>query len=219
MTFGPAARSGLRRAGAIAQRMGHDYVGSEHLLLAFLQAPRSGAGQILLSQGLDRQTVHERLLALGVGAAVPLARPITPRLRTVVELAVDEARRLRHPQVGSRHLLLGLLRLADGGATELLCEAGIRPDSLYRRTAASLGAGGQPYARAVRADPPPASNVPTKLLDQHGRDMVQIAYAGGYDPVVGREDEIARTIQILLRRSKNDPILLGDPGVGKTAVV
>ncbi len=219
MTFTQAARSGLRRAGAIAQRMGHDYVGSEHLLLAFLQAPRSGAGQILLSQGLDRQTVHARLLALGVGAAVPLARPITPRLRTVVELAVDEARRLRHPQVGSRHLLLGLLRLADGGATELLREAGIRPDSLYRRTAASLGAGGQPYARPVRADPPPTSSVPTKLLDQHGRDMVQIAYAGGYDPVVGREDEIARTIQILLRRSKNDPILLGDPGVGKTAVV
>lgn len=219
MTFSPAARAALRRAGAIAQRMGHDYVGSEHLLLAFLQAPRSGAGQILLSQGLDRQTVHERLLALGVGAAVPLARPLTPRLQTVVELAVDEARRLHHPQVGSRHLLLGLLRLADGGATALLCEAGVHPSSLYRRTSASLGAGGPHYARPVRDDPPPSSSVPTKLLDQHGRDMVQIAYAGGYDPVVGREDEIARTIQILLRRSKNDPILLGDPGVGKTAVV
>ena len=122
--------------------------------------------------------------------------------------------------MGSRHLLLGLLRQGTGGGIKLLVQAGLHPNQLYRQTALSLGGSGSYYPRARgEADyAPPASSPATRLLDQHARDMVQTAGRGGYDPVTGREEEIRRVIQILIRRGKNNPVLLGEPGVGKTAV-
>ncbi|MDO4516670.1 MAG: ATP-dependent Clp protease ATP-binding subunit [Bacillota bacterium] len=220
MTFTPNARASLAAAGAAAQRLGHDYVGSEHLLLGLLQQPKSTAARVLRAQGLTRRSVQTRLVAdLGTGAPLPLRRHLTPRLEKIVELAVGESLRLRCGQVSSRHLLLGMLRQGDGGGVKLLSEAGLHPNRLYRQIAVSMSGGSYPSRSRGDVDyTPPSSSTNTRLLDQHTRDMVQLASRGSYDPVTGREEEIRRVIQILIRRSKNNPLLLGDPGVGKTAV-
>lgn len=219
VTFTPSARRGLEAAGALAQRLGHDPVGSEHLLLGLLQDRQSGAGRLLASQGLTRQGLLEQLTeAWGTGAPLPGCRPLSPQLERSVEAAVGQARRLGHRQVNSRHLLLGLLGQKDGGACRLLAAAGIQLDHLSRQTARALGSGSYP-ARARGEGDGASASAPTRLLDQHALDMVQQAGRGGYDPVTGRAEELHRLIQILLRRGKNNPVLLGEPGVGKTAVV
>lgn len=219
VTFTPSARRGLEAAGALAQRLGHDPVGSEHLLLGLLQDRQSGAGRLLATQGLTRQGLLEQLTeAWGTGAPLPGRRPLSPQLERSVEAAVGQARRLGHRQVNSRHLLLGLLGQKDGGACRLLAAAGIQLDHLSRQTARALGSGSYP-ARARGEGDGASASAPTRLLDQHALDMVQQAGRGGYDPVTGRAEELHRLIQILLRRGKNNPVLLGEPGVGKTAVV
>ena len=219
VTFTPSARRGLEAAGALAQRLGHDPVGSEHLLLGLLQDRQSGAGRLLAAQGLTRQGLLEQLTeAWGTGAPLPGCRPLSPQLERSVEAAVGQARRLGHRQVNSRHLLLGLLGQKDGGACRLLAAAGIQLDHLSRQTARALGSGSYP-ARARGEGDGASASAPTRLLDQHALDMVQQASRGGYDPVTGRAEELHRLIQILLRRGKNNPVLLGEPGVGKTAVV
>ena len=219
VTFTPSARRGLEAAGALAQRLGHDPVGSEHLLLGLLQDRQSGAGRLLAAQGLTRQGLLEQLTeAWGTGAPLPGRRPLSPQLERSVEAAVGQARRLGHRQVNSRHLLLGLLGQKDGGACRLLAAAGIQLDHLSRQTARALGSGRYP-ARARGEGDGASASAPTRLLDQHALDMVQQASRGGYDPVTGRAEELHRLIQILLRRGKNNPVLLGEPGVGKTAVV
>ena len=219
VTFTPSARRGLEAAGALAQRLGHDPVGSEHLLLGLLQDRQSGAGRLLAAQGLTRQGLLEQLTeAWGTGAPLPGRRPLSPQLERSVEAAVGQARRLGHRQVNSRHLLLGLLGQKDGGACRLLAAAGIQLDHLSRQTARALGSGSYP-ARARGEGDGASAAAPTGLLDQHALDMVQQAGRGGYDPVTGRAEELHRLIQILLRRGKNNPVLLGEPGVGKTAVV
>lgn len=219
VTFTPSARRGLEAAGALAQRLGHDPVGSEHLLLGLLQDRQSGAGRLLAAQGLTRQGLLEQLTeAWGTGAPLPGRRPLSPQLERSVEAAVGQARRLGHRQVNSRHLLLGLLGQKDGGACRLLAAAGIQLDHLSRQTARARGSGSYP-ARARGEGDGASASAPTRLLDQHALDMVQQAGRGGYDPVTGRAEELHRLIQILLRRGKNNPVLLGEPGVGKTAVV
>ena len=219
VTFTHSARRGLEAAGALAQRLGHDPVGSEHLLLGLLQDRQSGAGRLLAAQGLTRQGLLEQLTeAWGTGAPLPGRRPLSPQLERSVEAAVGQARRLGHRQVNSRHLLLGLLGQKDGGACRLLAAAGIQLDHLSRQTARALGSGSYP-ARARGEGDGASASAPTRLLDQHALDMVQQAGRGGYDPVTGRAEELHRLIQILLRRGKNNPVLLGEPGVGKTAVV
>ncbi len=221
-TFTPHARKALALAGGMAQRMGHDHVGSEHLLLGLLLQPQCGAARLLREAGVEREWVQERLMdTLGLGAPLPHRRKLSSRSEKSVELAVEESLRLGHQQVGSRHLLLGLLRQKDGGAVKLLKESGADLRQLHQDTLQALGGGGTYPSRSKeeREYTPPPSSAATRLLDQHARDMVQQAAQGGYDPVAGREEEVRRLIQILLRRSKNNPLLLGDPGVGKTAVV
>ena len=219
VTFTPSARRGLEAAGALAQRLGHNPVGSEHLLLGLLQDRQSGAGRLLAAQGLTRQGLLAQLTeAWGTGAPLPGRRPLSPQLERSVEAAVGQARRLGHRQVNSRHLLLGLLGQKDGGACRLLAAAGVQLDHLSRQTARALGSGSYP-ARARGEGDGASASAPTRLLDQHALDMVQQAGRGGYDPVTGRAEELHRLIQILLRRGKNNPVLLGEPGVGKTAVV
>jgi len=219
VTFTPLARAGLASAGAFAQSLGHHHVGSEHLLLGLLRHPRSGACRLLTGQGLTLVTVRQALIrSLGTGSPLPLARPLTPNLRRVLEDAVKESRCLGHGQVGSRHLLAALLSRTCG-ARQLLLQMGREPQVLLREVRASFG--GERGAFGRKGDQeytPPPSAVSTRLLDQHTRDMVAQASRGSYDPVTGREEEIRRVIQILIRRSKNNPLLLGEPGVGKTAV-
>ena len=217
MKFSPAARGALAAAGALAQGMGHPWVGSEHLLLGLLQ--EGEAARLLAGQGLTRRALQGALAeALGTGSPLPCRRPLSPRLTRIVEQAAAQARRGGGRQVTSRHLLLALAGQKEGGAVRLLTQAGVQPEVLRRLTLQALGGGGlSPRAREEREGPPSAA--PTRLLDQHALDMVRRAGQGGYDPVVGREAELHRLVQILLRRGKNNPVLLGDPGVGKTAVV
>ena len=222
MTFTPLAKASLESAGAFSQSLGHDYVGSEHLLLGLLRHPRSGAARLLKAQGLTCRQMRERLAAqTGIGSPLPLTRDLTHAMGRVLEQAVAESRQLGHTQVGSRHLLLGLLAQESGAGARLLADAGRDPKVLYQQVAASLGGSGGAYYSRSRSEQEyssPASSTSTRLLDQHTRDMVQLASRGHYDPVTGREEEIRRVIQILIRRSKNNPLLLGEPGVGKTAV-
>ncbi len=222
MTFTPNARASLAAAGAAAQQLGHDYVGSEHLLLGLLQPAKSAAARLLLAQGLTRQAVLDRVTAgRGTGAPLPLRRSLTPSLEAIVEQAVRESQRLHCGKVSSRHLLLALLQQGGGSGAQLLAEVGLSPGRLSRQLAVSMAGSGGAFPSRSRGSmeyTPPPSAVPTRLLDQHTRDMVQQASRGGYDPVTDREEELRRVIQILIRRSKNNPLLLGDPGVGKTAV-
>ncbi len=221
MTFTLQARASLGSAGTFSQSLGHDYVGSEHLLLGLLRHPRCGAARVLRSQGLTCRALRQELAAQkGTGSPLPLARDLTANLGKVLERAVAESRRLGHRQVGSRHLLLGVLSQETGGGFRLLTQAGKDPKDLYSQVMASLGGSGGAFSRSQSQQEyaPPASAVSTRLLDQHTRDMVRLASQGTYDPVTGREEEIRRVIQILIRRSKNNPLLLGEPGVGKTAV-
>ncbi|MBR5792347.1 MAG: ATP-dependent Clp protease ATP-binding subunit, partial [Ruminiclostridium sp.] len=220
MTFTGQARAGLASAGAFAQSLGHAHVGSEHLLLGLLHHPRSRACQILKLHGVTLSPLRQILTGkTGPGAALPLTRSITPNLARVLELAVAESRSLGHRQVGSRHLLAALLS-QEGGACQLLTQAGRDPLVLLREVRASFGGDRGAFSRKGDQEyTPPPSAASTRLLDQHTRDMVGLASRGAYDPVTGREEEIRRVIQILIRRSKNNPLLLGEPGVGKTAVV
>ena len=220
MTFTGQARAGLASAGAFAQSLGHAHVGSEHLLLGILHHPRSRACQILKLHGVTLSPLRQTLTGkTGPGAALPLPRSITPNLARVLELAVAESRSLGHRQVGSRHLLAALLS-QEGGACQLLTQAGRDPLVLLREVRASFGGDRGAFSRKGDQEyTPPPSAASTRLLDQHTRDMVGLASRGTYDPVTGREEEIRRVIQILIRRSKNNPLLLGEPGVGKTAVV
>lgn len=216
--FTPCAQASLGAAGTAAQKQGCSYVGSEHLLLGILQEPCSNAARLLFSLGLTRSKVQRQLP--GAREALPIFPcQFTPHLEQCIQSAVKEAQRLHHAKVGSRHLLLGLLQQNGSSAVKLLTNAGLPPSLLSRQLAQALGSSGSYSPRAKRESDYVASTSPsTRLLEQHTRDMVQIAYQGGYDPVTGREEEIRRLVQILIRRSKNNPVLLGQPGVGKTAV-
>ena len=219
VTFTPQARAVLASAGAFSQSLGHTAVGSEHLLLGLLHHPRCHACPLLKAQGLTLRALREALTRqTGQGAPLPLARSLTPQLDRVLKDAVAQSRALGHRQVGSRHLLLALLN-QEGGAARLLTQAGREPRDLRREVLASFGGERSGFSRKNETYTPPPSTPATRLLDQHTRDMVGLANRGEYDPVTGREEEIRRVIQILIRRSKNNPLLLGEPGVGKTAVV
>lgn len=220
--FSPNARSALSSAGACSQKLGHSCIGSEHLLLGLLRQENCAAARLLLRLGVTRENIQSGLLSVtGRGSPLPLRREMTPRLQRIIGQAAQEARRLRHDSVTSRHLLLALLREPGSQGCRLLEEAGLRTAPLCRQLTAALGSGGSPFSSRPRNEgsyTSAASSVSTRLLEQHTRDMVQLASRGSFDPVTGRETEIDRVIQILLRRTKNNPLLLGEPGVGKTAV-
>jgi ATP-dependent Clp protease ATP-binding subunit ClpC len=200
-----------------ARRMGHNFVGTEHLLLGLIRESNSLPAKVLQSLGLDLETVRgEVLKATGRGPAIGPNEEVafTPRAKKVVlELAGEEARALGHNFIGPEHLLLGLIREGEGVAAQVLLAAGADLNKVRHQLVHMAGSqsGGQ-----SPADSQPA-NTPT--LDLYGRDLTQSARDSKLDPVIGRDKEIERVIQILSRRTKNNPVLIGEPGVGKTAVV
>ncbi|MCL8206469.1 MAG: ATP-dependent Clp protease ATP-binding subunit [Actinomycetia bacterium] len=199
-----------------ARRMGHNFVGTEHLLLGLIRESNSLPAKILQSLGLDLETVRgEVLKATGRGPAIGPNEEVafTPRAKKVVlELAGEEARALGHNFIGPEHLLLGLIREGEGVAAQVLLGAGADLNKVRHQLVHMAGSqGGQ---NAAEAQP-----VNTPTLDLYGRDLTQMARDGKLDPVIGRDKEIERVIQILSRRTKNNPVLIGEPGVGKTAVV
>lgn len=196
-----------------ARRLGHNVVGTEHILLGLIAEGEDVAARSLLSLGISIDQVRkevERLIGRG-GQPTEGQIGFTPRSKRVLELAFDEARRLGHTYIGTEHLLLGLIREGEGVAAQVLHNLGADLERVRSQVTSQLGGGGQAKTKTTRSNKTPT-------LDQFGRDLTALAGEGKLDPVIGREKEIQRVIQILSRRTKNNPVLIGEPGVGKTAI-
>jgi ATP-dependent Clp protease ATP-binding subunit ClpC len=222
--FTERARRVLTLAQEEAQRFNHNYIGTEHLLLGLVREGDGVAAKVLANLGVELSKVRSAVeFIIGRGDRAVLGEiGLTPRAKKVIELAVDEARRLNHHYIGTEHLLLGLVREGEGIAAGVLESLGVNLERVRAETTRILsqtqpqGSGaGQPAASGSGARQ--ATRTPT--VDSLGIDLTAAARAESLDPVVGREKEIQRLIQILSRRTKNNPVLIGEPGVGKTAVV
>ena len=217
--FTSTALGAIRSAQENAARLGHSYVGSEHLLLGLASLEYSPAAQALRRAGADRKTLRAGVVRR-VGVGVPARCPrqgLTPHCCQAIRGAAEESRRLGQRAVSAEHLLLGLLGETDSGAFRVLDSCGVDIPALYRRVTAALG-GEETAPRFRPREPETRPGGDTRQLDQCSRDLTAMAAQGQLDPVIGREAELERVIQILSRRSKNNPVLLGEPGVGKTAV-
>ncbi len=218
--FSAKAERVLRSAQAAALELGHGYVGCEHLLLGMLREEEDAPGRALRALGAEEEKTRALIThALGRGEAdLAIAQGLSPHARCAVEMAVAEAERAGSREIESGHLLLGMLRCGDNTAVRLLQREGVDTRKLYGETVRAMSltarrsSGGE--VRASRGE-----SKSGKTLAEFTRDLTAMAREGRFDPVIGREEEIARTIRILSRRTKNDPVLIGEPGVGKTAVV
>ena len=213
--FSERARRVLSLAQEEAQRFNHNYIGTEHILLGLVRETEGVAARVLSSLAVDLSKVRSAVeFIIGRGEKPAQGEiGLTPRAKKVVELAVDEARRMNHTYIGTEHLLIGLLREGEGVAAGVLESLGVTLDKVRAEThqilSHSSGSSGQGSRSSTR----------TPTLDQLGVDLTVAARADKLDPVIGREQEIQRVIQILSRRTKNNPVLVGEPGVGKTAIV
>ncbi len=219
--FTSTALGAIRLAQQNAARLGHSYVGSEHLLLGLAGQEFSPAAMALRRAGAGSQALRAAI-AQRVGTGVPAQssfQGLTPNCCLAIQGAVEESRRLGQHAVNSEHLLLGLLRAKGSGACQLLSHCGVDGEGLYRSLTASLGGEETPAPKPRAREPEPRPSGDTRQLDQCARDLTRMASEGRLDPMIGRQEELGRVIQILSRRTKNNPALIGEPGVGKTAVV
>jgi ATP-dependent Clp protease ATP-binding subunit ClpC len=213
--FSERARRVLSLAQEEAQRFNHNYIGTEHILLGLVRETEGVAARVLSSLEVDLSKVRSAVeFIIGRGEKPAQGEiGLTPRAKKVVELAVDEARRMNHTYIGTEHLLIGLLREGEGVAAGVLESLGVTLDKVraetHRILSHSSGSGSQGSRSTSR----------TPTLDQLGVDLTVAARSDKLDPVIGREKEIERVVQILSRRTKNNPVLVGEPGVGKTAIV
>ena len=217
--FTSTALGAIRLAQENAAQLGHSYVGSEHLLLGLACQEYSPAATALRRAGADSSTLRSAI-AQRVGIGVParsLHQGLTPHCCQAIQGAVGESRRLGQRAVNSEHLLLGLLKEENCAAVRLLRDCGVDEGRLYEAVTASLG--GESMSARRSREPEQRTVSDTRQLDQCSRDLTRMAADGKLDPVIGREEELERVIQILSRRTKNNPALIGEPGVGKTAVV
>jgi len=220
--FTQRARRVLSLAQEEAERLQHNYIGTEHLLLGLMREEGGVAGRVLRDLGLEQRRVEELVerLTRATTRTPSTQLDLSPGTKRVLELAVDEARRMGHHYIGTEHLLLGLVRQSEGVAIDVLKRLGVSPEEVRRQTRRVLQESpvqsNQPNPEERPRRPPPGK---TPLVDQLATDLTQMAQEGKLDPVVGRETEIERVIQVLSRRRKNNPALIGEPGVGKTAIV
>ena len=219
--FTPGARSALRQAREAAGQLGHGYIGSEHLLLGILQEEGPARG-CLQEQEVTPEKIRSVLRELvGVGSpGLAPAQGFTPRARRIIENAAGESVRRGSGRIGTEHLLLGILRESGAMATQALRAVGADPGKLQNALIRRIGSGAKPQKEAHQPKPPVLQEAPrARVLEQFTRNLSTLAREGRLDPVLGREKEIQRAIRILSRRTKNNPVLIGEPGVGKTAVV
>src|SRR5512141_1150098 len=214
--FTERARKVLQLAQEEAQRFNHNYIGTEHLLLGLVREGEGVAAKVLANLGVALNKVRSAVeFIIGRGDRAVLGEiGLTPRAKKVIELAVDEARRLNHHYIGTEHLLLGLVREGEGIAAGVLESLGVNLERVRAETTRILSQSMPQSAGAGAA----RSSTRTPTVDQLGMDLTAAARAGKLDPVIGRSKEIERVIQILSRRTKNNPVLIGEPGVGKTAI-
>jgi ATP-dependent Clp protease ATP-binding subunit ClpC len=222
--FTERARRVILLAKEEAKRFNHDYIGTEHLLLGLIREGEGVAAAVLMSLGLDPTKIRtevEKLVQPGSSASVSGDIPFTPKAKKAIELSMEEARQLGHNYIGTEHLLLGLIKEGEGVASEVLLNLGLDAARVRDEVMQILGSA-TPGFTSGQSDRPTgakATTGKTPAIDAFGRNLTQLARQGKLDPVIGRTIEIERVIQILSRRTKNNPVLLGEAGVGKTAIV
>jgi ATP-dependent Clp protease ATP-binding subunit ClpC len=228
--FTDRARKVMQLANQEAQRFNHEYIGTEHVLLGLIKEGSGVAANVLKNLDVDLRKIRlevEKLVQSGPDMVTMGKLPQTPRAKKVIEYSMEEARNLNHNYVGTEHILLGLLREQEGVAAQVLMNLGLKLEEVREEVLNLLGHGieGQEGERGGRGGVGEEggegrkSRSKTPALDSFGRDLTELARQKKLDPVIGRENEIERAIQILSRRTKNNPVLLGEAGVGKTAIV
>ncbi|RMH12473.1 MAG: AAA family ATPase, partial [Planctomycetota bacterium] len=230
--FTDRARKVMALANQEAQRFNHEYIGTEHILLGLVKEGSGVGANVLKNLDVDLRKVRlevEKLVKAGPEMVTMGKLPQTPRAKKVIEYAIEEARNLNHNYVGTEHLLLGLLREHDGVAAQVLMNLGLKLEEVREEVLNLLGAGTDAESpdAAIAGSSPGAGGEhrgqrrksQTPALDSFGRDLTELAREEQLDPVIGRETEIERVTQVLCRRTKNNPVLLGEAGVGKTAIV
>ncbi len=221
--FTDRARKVMQLANQEAQRFNHEYVGTEHVLLGLVKEGSGVAANVLKNLDVDLRKIRvevEKIVQAGPDMVTMGKLPQTPRAKKVIEYAIEEARNLNHNYVGTEHLLLGLLREQEGVAAQVLMNLNLKLEEVREEVLNLLGhgmdAGGEGGERAGSTK---GGKSKTPALDSFGRDLTELARQSKLDPVIGRQNEIERVVQILSRRQKNNPVLLGEAGVGKTAIV
>ena len=205
-----------------ARMLNHNYIGTEHILLGLIHEGEGVAAKALESLGISLDAVREQVQEIiGQGQQAPSGHiPFTPRAKKVLELSLREALQLGHNYIGTEHILLGLIREGEGVAAQVLVKLGADLNRVRQQVIQLLSGyqGKEPQGAGVggQTEGTPAGSL---VLDQFGRNLTQAAREGKLDPVIGRSKEIERVMQVLSRRTKNNPVLIGEPGVGKTAVV
>jgi ATP-dependent Clp protease ATP-binding subunit ClpC len=227
--FTDRARKVMQLANQEAQRFNHEYIGTEHILLGLVKEGSGVAANVLKNLDVDLRKIRlevERIVQPGAGGdQVVMGRlPHTPRAKKVIEYSIEEARNLNHNYVGTEHLLLGLLREQEGVAAQVLMNLGLKLEDVREEVLNLLGHNpmpneNEPGGSGGERTSASRQKSKTPALDSFGRDLTELARQGKLDPVIGRANEIERVIQVLSRRTKNNPVLLGEAGVGKTAIV
>jgi ATP-dependent Clp protease ATP-binding subunit ClpC len=225
--FTDRARKVMQLANQEAQRFNHEYIGTEHILLGLVKEGTGVAANVLKNLDIDLRKIRmevEKIVQAGPDMVTMGKLPQTPRAKKVIEYSIEEARNLNHNYVGTEHLLLGLLREQEGVAAQVLMNLGLKLEDVREEVLNLLGhnmeqgeSGGGGGGGGERTASKGKSKTPA--LDSFGRDLTELARQGKLDPVIGRQNEIERVIQVLSRRTKNNPVLLGEAGVGKTAIV
>ena len=229
--FTDRARKVMQLANQEAQRFNHEYIGTEHILLGLIKEGSGVAANVLKNLDVDLRKIRlevEKLVQSGPDMVTMGKLPQTPRAKKVIEYSMEEARNLNHNYVGTEHILLGLLREQEGVAAQVLMNLGLKLEEVREEVLNLLGHGvegpegterGGSAGLSASGETQRSGKSKTPALDSFGRDLTELARQGKLDPVIGREKEIERTMQILGRRTKNNPVLLGEAGVGKTAIV
>ena len=215
--FTERAQRAISLAQEEAATLNHDYLGTEHILLGLVREGEGVASNVLIEMGVDLEDLRDQIVdIIGLGEQPPEALALTPRTKRVFELSIEEARILGQNYVGTEHLLLGLIREGEGVAAAILRNSGIDLEKARLEVMNALNQNYMTNKQSSGEGRKPDSNTPT--LDEFGRDLTVLASQDKIDPVIGRSKEIERVIQILSRRTKNNPVLIGEPGVGKTAI-
>jgi ATP-dependent Clp protease ATP-binding subunit ClpC len=220
--FTDRARKVMQLANQEAQRFNHEYVGTEHVLLGLIKEGSGVAANVLRNLDVDLRKIRnevEKIVQPGPEMVTMGKLPQTPRAKKVIEYAIEEARNLNHNYVGTEHLLLGLLREQEGVAAQVLMNLNLKLEEVREEVLNLLGHGMDAGGESERGATSKGNKSKTPALDSFGRDLTDLARQGKLDPVIGRHNEIERVIQVLSRRTKNNPVLLGEAGVGKTAIV
>lgn len=219
--FTQKAEEALQAAGIVAIQLRHGYIGSEHILIGLLQTDDSLASAVLEKHDVDEERIIDlvnQLIAPGTQLSIKEPSGYTPRARKILEASAKEAARFKSELIGTEHLLIAIIKETDSVATRLLNTIGVNIKKLYIDIMVAMGEDTGNYKDDFHNGKPRERKNSTQTLDQYSRDLTQLVREGRLDPVIGREDEIQRVIQILSRRTKNNPCLIGEPGVGKTAI-